>query len=478
MDKNFNNLINRYHPIQWLFKSVERTRNRDMDNLNVKENMYAKSEFLIIMTDIALRISQNTKLDRKIPTHKEFNDFINLYINTQMDKSQLIKDYGVIALSLIIYEQIKFIYPEKNIIARMLVLYSQYEKEIEAFSGLKINDFLIILLELKGQYIDKDFFIFTKQDIVYEGIDGLKSDSIEKFLDYFSITVKEYRLELKEKGFDKRQLYSFRLLERYPIIKFEDNKYIVPSIDNLVYSMTSNLNIHLLEHFSGIGKGKKYHGQLGYKFESYIKKLTIEVFDDIVPAKDIIPKDTLNSEFIINHKNTSIAVEVKKFIFKRDTAFKNDISDLDELLERHFVKAFAQIETTFKYIKNENKIGIIIIFGDLNFHSMLNDYLKTNYPVYYKKDNNGNITEEVNVQYLENIIVMSVGAYESLMSNSPDDIIEILTSYLNKDINQRGDVIQTISELGKEARNKFLNDTFDNTFKSLDLEEHRRENRQ
>jgi len=474
VDKNFNHLINKYHPIQWLFKCVERTRNRDMDDLSVRENVYAKSEFLIIMADIALRVSQNTKLDNKIPTHQEFNDFINLYINTQMGKSRLLKEYGVIALSLMMYEQIKFIYPEKNIIARMLALYGQYEEEIEKFSGLKINDFLTILLALKGQYADKDFFIFTNQDITHEGIDGLKSDTVQKFLDYFSITIREYRLKLKEQGFDKRQLYSFRLIERYPIIKFEDNRYIVPSIDNLVYSMTSNLNIHLLEYFSGIEKGGKYHDKLGYKFESYIEKLTTEVFDDIVPAKVIVPKNTLNSEFVIKHNNTSIAVEVKKFIFKRDTAFKNDISDLDELLERHFVKAFAQVETTFNYMENENKIGIIVIFGDLNFHPMLNDYLKKNYPIYYKKDNNGNITEEIEVQYLKNIIVMSVGSYESLMANIKDDIVEILGVYLDKDINQRGDVIQTITELGKESSNEFLNHTFDTTFKSLDLEKHRK----
>ncbi len=474
MDKNFKYLINKYHPIQWLFKSVERTRNRDMDDLNVRENMYAKSEFLIIMSDIALRVSQNDKLDGKVPTHQEFNDFINLYINTEMDKSSLLKEYGVIALSLMIYEQIKFIYPEKNIIARMLVLYSQYETEIKEFSGLKVKDFLIILLALKGQYADKNFFIFTSHDITHHEIDGLKSDTVQKFLDYFSITIKEYRLKLKEQGFDKRQLYSFRLLERYPIIKFNDNRYIVPSIDNLVYTMTSNLNIHLLEYFSRIGKGVKYHGQLGYKFENYIENITIKTFEKVTAAKNIVPKNTLNSEFIINHKNTSIAVEVKKFIFKRDTAFKDDISELDELLERHFVKAFAQVETTLNYVCNQNKIGLVVIFGDLIFNSMLNDYLKQKYSIYYKKDKNGNITDEISVQYLENIIVMSVGAYESLMANTPDEVLEILQEHLSKDRNHRGDVIQTISSMNKKSSNKFLSDTFDNAFESLDLEKHRK----
>lgn len=473
MDKNFKQLINEYHPIQWLLKCVERARNRDMSGLDKRENLYAKSEFLIIMADIALRVSQNQKLERKIPSHKEFNDFINLYINTQMDKSKLLKEYGIIALSLMIYEQIKFIYPEKNIIGRMLVLYGQYEKEIKEFSGTKLNDFLIILLALKGQYLNQNFYIFQAEEITREKIDGLQNDVVKKFLDYFSITIKDYRLKLKQKGLDKKQLYSFRLIERYPIITSEENRYIIPSIDNLIYSMTSNLHIHLLEYFSGLGKSSKYHGELGNKFETYIENLTTNVFDNVVPAKDIVPKDTLNSEFVINYKKASIAVEVKKFIFKRDTAFKSDISDLEELLERHFVKAFAQIETTFDYIKNENKIGIIVIFGDLNFHATLNGYLKKHYPIYYKKDKNGNITEEIELKYLENIIVMSVGAYESLMANTPDDIFEILNAYFKKERNQRGDIIQTINELGKESKNKFLCDTFDSVFESLDVEKYR-----
>lgn len=473
MDKHFNFIINKYHPVQWLFKSVERARNRDLTDFSKRENMFAKSEFLNIMNDIALRVSQNQKLEGKVPTNQEFNDFINLYIHTQMDKSKLLKDYGIIAMSLMIFEQIKFIYPEKNILGRMLILYGQYENEIQEFSGIKLNDFLTILLALKGQYFNQNFYIFQANDIEHKEIDGLQSDVIEKFLKYFSITIKDYKLELKKIGLDKRQLYSFRLIERYPIINFDTKKFLVPNIDNLLYSMTSNLHIHLLEYFTTIGKSKKYHDELGYKFEKYIENLTTKVFDSVIPAKEIVPKNSLNCEFVINFEETAIAIEVKKFIFKRDTAFKNDIKDLDELLERHFVKAFAQIETTLNYITAKNKIGIIVIFGDLNFHSMINEYLKNKFPIYYKKDKNGNITDEIILDYLENIIVMSVGTYESLMANNATEIIEILNIYLEKNKNHRGDVIQTISELNKELKNTFLSDTFDSVFESLELDKHR-----
>jgi hypothetical protein len=241
VNKLFKNLNNKYHPVEWLCKSIERTRNRNLSDLKNRANLYAKTEFLIILSDIALRVSQNTKLKGKIPTNQEFVDYIDLYIGTESDKSApLIKNHGILALSLMIHEQNKYIYPEMNLIGRMLVLYREYEKDIENLIGLKINDILAILLELKGQYVDKNFFIFEEETISYDGLDILTNEKIKKFLNYFSITIKDYKRKLKELGFDKNKLYSFRLLERYPIIKI-DHRYIVPqrlSITNYYLSRT------------------------------------------------------------------------------------------------------------------------------------------------------------------------------------------------------------------------------------------------
>lgn len=467
MNTDFKNLINKYHPIQWLAKSIERTRNRDFSDLNNKANLCAKTEFLIIMSDIALRISKNTKLEGKIPTNKEFEDFINLYINTEAYKSgTLIKDYGILALTLLIHEQNKYVYSEMNLIGRMLVLYREYEKDIKTLIGLEINDILAILLELKGQYENKDFFIFEDKAISYEGLNILSNEKIKKFLNYFSITIKDYKLKLKEYGFDKNKLYSFRLLERYPIIKI-DHRYIVPSIDNLSYSLTFNLNIHLLAHYFSIGKGGEYHNTLGKHFEKYIEKLSKYIFDDITLASNIVPKNTLNSEFVIKYDDSSIAVEVKKFNFRRDSAFQNSIEDLKVLSERHLVKAFAQIETTLKYVTTTNNFGIIVIFGDLNMHTMVKDYLQKEYPIYKKEKG-----EEINLEYPDNIIIMSVGTYESLLSNSPEDIFKIIKTYLEKDKLHRGDILQTISAMGKKATNQLLKDTYQEVFDSFEVEEY------
>jgi len=470
MNQEFKNLINKHHPYDWLLKAVERTRNRNLNDKSNRENLYATTEFIIIMSDVAIRVSQNNKFTGRLPSNQDYVDFINLYINTQSDKAASIKKYGVFALALMTHEQIKYNYPQMNLLGRLFVLYGQYEEEILEFSGLKISDILTIVLALTGEYIDEKYYLFSIDDLVFEDIDGLKEEVLEKFLDYFSIYIRGYKIKLKELGVDKRQLFSFRLLERYPVLKLEDGRYIVPSVDNLLYSMTSNLHIHLLQHYSAKKKAPKYHTELGSKFEDYIELLTKEVFNSVVAAKDIVPRETLNAEFVISHHDIAIVVEVKKFSFNRDTAFQNSIEDLDRLLKQHFIKAFAQIETTFEHTHEEKKIGIIVTFGGLNMQSMIHDYMREKYPQFEKE--NGTI---VDVSYLENIIIMSVGGYESLMANTQDDIVTILEAYLAKPINERGDIVQTISSLKLKTKNPYLKKVYDEGFEKLGLEKYREE---
>jgi len=231
-------------------------------------------------------------------------------------------------------------------------------------------------------------------------------------------------------------------------------------------SISSNLNIHLLEHYQAKGEGLKFNNMLGTKFEDYVTELTKQNFDNLKSADSIVPKNSLNSEFVIDYQDTSIVVEVKKLTLKRDTTFQDNINEFNNILERHLVKAFAQVETTLNYVRNKNKIGIIVIFDYINFPTMINSYLKNKYPVYDKKDKKGNVTEEISLNYPDNILIMHIGSYEALMSNSKQEIIQILSTHLDKGNKERGDILFTISELGKEQKNSFLSKAFDN-FASL-----------
>jgi len=451
MNQIFLKHINKYHPINWLFKSIERSRNVDRSKIDKQENLYGSTEFLIIMSDIALRVSQNRNLTTTIPTHKEYVDFINIYINTQSKgHSPLIQKYGISALSLLVSEQVKFMYPNINLIGRLLVLYSNYEKEIFQITGLKINDILTLLIAIMAFYSKSENYIFEIKNLNIESVKSLEIENITNFLKYFSIDKQNYNLKLKKMGLNKRELYSFRLLERFPIINFEKNKYIVPSIENLLYSITSNMHIHLLEYMSKEGKGSEHHNSLGAKFEEYVRLLTSKKFDDMVEAKDIVPPKSANAEFVVDFNDTAIVVEVKKMAFLRDTAFKDNLDDLDTLLKRHILKAFKQIETTFKSVTQTNKIGIIVIFGDIHLVAgFIYDYMRKTYP-------------DEGIEFLENIIIMPIGEYEALLANSDGEIINILNYYLGQELKDKGSILLTIESLQKNIYNEFLEEKFNN----------------
>lgn len=454
MNHEFLEHINKYHPIQWLFKSAELNR-RSSDNPENIHEPILNPAFQLIVSDIAIRVSQNRKLIGKMPTDEEFGRFIHLYINTQsFIQSELVKNFGLLALSLTVVEQVKIAYPAINLIGRLFLLYSKYENELIKITGLKTSQFLSILIALMVQYRIHDIHVFEVNNIILDTVDGLDEKTVIDFLDYFAIDVRGYRIELKNVGLDKRKLYSFRLLEKKPIIKIDSNKYIVPSIDNLIHSLTSNLNIHLLSHFSENRVGKKYHDSMGDFFEEYVRLLTHNVFDDLVEASEVVPKNNDIAEFIINYEEVAIVVEVKKFHFLRDTAFKNTITDLETLLERHILKAYKQIESTFKFTQKEKKIGIIVTLGDLHLQTAITGYLRDTFP------NEG-------AEFLDNIIIMSIGTYESLLANSPEDIIFILNSYLEKEPMNKGDVFLEIISQQKLIVNPFLKKTFDTEFEQI-----------
>lgn len=441
--------INKFHPINWLAKCVERDRNADLNDIKHKENMLAKSEFLLILADIAIRVSnKNTKIVKGLPSNKDFTNFINYYINTtDKQQSKFLQEYGILALaSGFLNEQIKFKFHDFNLSGRSHLLYSQYDSTIKEFMGLNIMEIHTIYLILKSIYEDTNRYFFKEDDITYSEHPTLSKTNIKLFLDFFALDIKKYNTTLKNLGLTKDDLYSFRLIEKYPIIKI-DTRYIIPTFDNFLYSITSNLYIHLLTYFAEINKAKAYHDKLGKEFENYVELLTLQKFNNIDKADDIVKKGD-RCEFIMNHKDTSIAVEVKKFAFLRDSIYKLNIDDLNKLLEQHIIKAYKQIENTFKYIDDKKeKIGIIVIFGDISMLSAIENHLKEN----FKNDD---------VVYDERILIMSIGNYESLLSNTPDDVISVLNKYLTTEKYQRGDIIQIISSLGLELINPLLEKTY------------------
>ena len=67
MNKIFLEHINKYHPIEWLLKSVDLSR-KDNTKFKNRFDISSTTPFLVRMSDVALRVSQNDKLYGHIPT--------------------------------------------------------------------------------------------------------------------------------------------------------------------------------------------------------------------------------------------------------------------------------------------------------------------------------------------------------------------------------------------------------------------------
>ena len=452
-DKNMKQIfyrhIDKYHPVNWMLKCVELERTRE--NFIHTSQLYinSSSEFLQILADIAIRRSQNSTIKGRLPTDKEFLDFISLYINTQGQcQAELIEKYSLAGLSLITYEQIKFKYPEPHLVARSFIVYTNYDPDIKQMTGLTLFEIIQIYVALVALslYSNSKVYVFKIENISIPEHPVLNRAKLTPFLDFFSMTIKEYRSELRDLGLDKHQLYSFRLLELYPIIRFDNEMYIIPIFRTFLQTVTTGIYFHLLNYFGedSSSKAKAYLDNMGDIFEDYVRVLTSQVFDNMIEAKDIVG-DGNHAEFAIEVDDTVIVVEVKKATFKRDTAFKSNFDDIDKMIDNHLLKAYKQIENTFNYIE-KNKIGIIVTFGDINVPSGIKEYMRKKYP------NSG-------VAFHDDIIMMSIGSYEMLLSNTAEQIAEILKRYLKNDEVHRGDIIQNI-EISEYKLNPFLEEIY------------------
>ena len=117
----------------------------------------AKSEFLLILADITIRVSnKNIKVVNEIPSNKDFTDFINYYIKvTDKQQSKFLREHGILALaSGFLNEQIKFKFHDFNLSGRSHLLYSQYNTTIKEFMGLDIMEIHTIYLIRNWRVLD------------------------------------------------------------------------------------------------------------------------------------------------------------------------------------------------------------------------------------------------------------------------------------------------------------------------------------
>lgn len=410
-------------------------------NINSSE-MNHRAEFLTVSSDMAIRVAKKSDNVLYTPSTSECNDLFHAEIELSDGQNNLIKLFGLGGLSLFAVWQNRLNYIDSNILGRMPILYSKYNKHLSSSIGISIEDIYIILLAITGTYKVKKTIILKKNTLISPNIQSLSQEKIDNFFLYFSRTPEKYKLEAKKEKIYENSFGKFKYLIRYPIIELSSEEYIIPVFEQLLDTVSNNLYFILLESFASQGRkiSKQYQDEFGDVLEKYVLGFAEDLFDkgNVIRADNIVTaKDEDRCEAVIYHDNYALAIEVKKMNFKRDAIANNDKEYIDEIIERHLVKAFKQVENTMKYIKSDICYGLIIVPDImLSFSSMI-FYMKNRF--------------KGKALFDERIQICTLSWYESLMANDKNSVIEILEKAKNRNMQDGNDIINVMTDMKNEG---------------------------
>ncbi|MDN5105045.1 hypothetical protein O8C79_07070 [Aliarcobacter butzleri] len=432
--KAFREFVKKYSLTEWLEKIRE--INLDNETYELNAQLSTKAEFLVPASDIVIRLSKQFE-DSETPTLSECMKLNSAEIEFPKNPPRAIKIFGISGIPFLASWQNRFYYNKTNIIGRMHELYKKYSMELLSNIGLSINDIYLILLSITAYYDNKEILYFKKEDISHELIPEITSDKVSKFLANFSITQDEYIRKAKTDKVYENDFGKFKYLVRYPIIKVDD-RYIIPVFEQLFDTLSNNLYFILLENYRNISENesKKFLDEFGLVLENYVLDLARIPFGktNVIDANTIVTeKKELRCETVITHNNCSLAIEVKKMYFKRDDLFNMDKESIDRILSGHLVKAYKQIENTFRYLNTEESFGLIVIPDILIGFDMISDYLK--------KQFNGEANFDDRIQ------ICTLSTYESLMANNKDNVFKIIKEQHKLDRKEGRDLILYIEKL-------------------------------
>lgn len=432
--KAFREFAKKYSLTEWL----EKIREVNLDNKTYELNaqMSTKAEFLVPASDIVIRLSKQFR-NSETPTLSECISLNSAEIEFPKNPPRAIKIFGISGIPFLASWQNRFYYNKTNIIGRMHELYKKYSMELLNNVGLSINDMYVILQAITSYYEKKRMLYFKEENITHESILELTPNKVSKFLENFSITQDEYIRKAKADKIYENDFGKFKYLVRYPIIKLND-RYIIPVFEQLIDTLSNNLYFILLENYRNISENesKKFLDEFGLVLENYVLDLARIPFGktNVIDANAIVTeKKELRCEAVITHNNCSLAIEVKKMYFRRDDLFNMDKESIDKILSYHLVKAFNQIENTFRYLNSRESYGLIVIPDILIGFEMITDYLKLQF-----KDN---------ANYDDRILICTLSTYESLMANSKDNIFKIIKELYKKDRKEGKDLALFINTL-------------------------------
>ncbi|WP_129088340.1 hypothetical protein [Halarcobacter ebronensis] len=323
-------------------------------------------------------------------------------------------------------------------------MFKDKEMLLKQFFGLSPKQILFFTaLNIDKHNIYKPFDFSSIFRLLKEYDSKITAKNFNKFINIMSISIKQYRLKSKELGNTKDKIKTTRLIEQFPIIDLSDDFYFIPSLNALIESLTYKL-FKTLNDLQV--KPQNFKREFGNTFENYTRRLTKFRHNEyIYECNELITEiKKEKAEYYLLKDNSTIVIESKLLPVNDEMILNGDLPHIKKNFIETINKAFSQIKSTFDHISVENKYAIIVI----HTHTLL---LESR--IELLKDN-------INYEFIDNVIILSIIDYEILIDNSFEKIIEFFKQ-------KKTDQKKHISIFFSNKQNMYLEKVFYSAFNEI-----------
>jgi hypothetical protein len=451
--------MKKYTTFEWLIfiKILENTSDEELQRIEPnQEERYnlQNSNWYSKLLDLAIRLSDYKKITRKLddlPKIYDYRKFIQYYLSSYDSESNFKEDldYSLdLAFTKYTYEQSKYYAPLVNSMGRLIELYSTKEPLFKEFFGLTPKQILYFFILNNAKHnIYEPFDFINMLRFIKDYDNKITETQLKKFLDTFSKSIKNYRLEARNLGITKNTMKSIRLIEQYPIIKLNNDSYLIASTNILLESLSYKIFTILHKE---VKNSENFKQSFGNTFENYLRNLTKFSHSEYFYECDELVKEERNrkAEFYIVKDNTSILIESKLLHIDENIILHASAIDLEKKFKNTIFSALEQIDSCFKKIDVQNKYAVIVIHTHM---PLLENFIRL-------------FKHKSKYDFLDNVMILSVVDYEIMIHNPFEKIIEYFEMpYTNE---------KSRVALYFEKRNKFLETSYLNLINDLKNKEY------
>jgi len=410
--------IKTYTAYEWLIfiKILENKSDEELQKIEpnqIERYNLQNSNWYSKLLDLALRLSDYEKIVlNKLPQKEDYKKFIRLYLESYDNESNFKADldYSLdLAMSKLMYEQLKNYAPPVNDMGRLLELYKEKEPLFKEFFGLTPKQILFFYYLHNSKHNIYEPFDLTNILILIKDYDNkITEERLEKFLNIFSISIKKYRETARDNNITKNTMRSIRLIEQYPIIKLENGKYLIPSINILLGALSYKIFTVLNRE---VKNSENFQRSFGDTFENYLRDLTKFSHNEyFYECKELIKdkEDKKKSEFYLSRDDTVLVIESKLLYIDENIILNSSAIELEQKFKNTIYSALRQINSCFKKLHVQNKYAVIVIHTHI---PLLENFMKV-------------FKNKAEYDFLDNVMILSVVDYEVMIHNSFEKIIE------------------------------------------------------